>query len=148
LPKLNVCVLIFHYRSALLVLINGQVTVMRSNWSFRIGVALFVVGGFVFMSGSPVALGMIGVACIAFLLAGLFRYAISELGVVQLVLYTLLTAFMILLAGRGLFVVVESLTRDASADIYAAYVILSAWLAALTAFIHGIIRRVRKRRTA
>jgi hypothetical protein len=118
---------------------------MRSNWSFRVGVALFVVGGFVFMSGSPVALGMVGVACIGFLLAGLFRYAISELGVVHLVLYTLLTALLILIAGRALFVVVESLTRDTSADIYAGYVILSAWLAALAALVYGIIRRVRKR---
>ena len=117
---------------------------MQKNWSFRVGLALFVAQGFALMSGVPVVLGFVSIACIACLLAGLFRYAISDLGIVQLVIYTVVTAFFILIAGRALFLVVESLTYDTSADVYVGYVIFTAWPLALIALIYGIIRRVRK----
>src|SRR5438067_2488039 len=100
---------------------------MRPNWTFRVGVALFVAVGLVFTTGSPVALCVVGVACICCLLGGLFRYAVSDLGVVELVLYTLLTAFLTVVAGRALFAAVESLTRDPSADPSVGYLILAAW---------------------
>ena len=118
---------------------------MRPNWTFRVGVALFVAVGLVFTTGSPVALCIVGVACIGCLLAGLFRYAVSDLGVVQLVLYTLLTALLTVIAGRALFAAVESLTRDTSADVYVGYLILAAWIATLGVLSYGIIRRVRNR---
>jgi hypothetical protein len=118
---------------------------MRPNWTFRVGIALFVAVGLAFMAGSPVALCIVGVACICCLVAGLFRYSVSNLGVVQLVLYTLLTAFLTVVAGRALFAAVESLTRDTSADVYVAYMIIAAWIAALGALSYGIILRVGKR---
>ena len=122
---------------------------MRENWTFRVGVVLFVGIGLMFTSGgSPIALGLVSIACIGCLLVGLFRYAMSDLGIVQLVLYTLATAFLILLAGRALFAVVESLTRDTSADVYVDHLVLTAWTAALAALIYGIIRRIRKRSVA
>lgn len=119
---------------------------MRPNWIFRFGLALFAAVGLVFFTGSPVALGIVSIACIGCLLAGLFRYAISDLGVVQLVFYTLLTAFLTVVAGRALFTAVESLTRDTSADAYVGYLILTAWFGALGALTYGIIRRVRRQR--
>jgi hypothetical protein len=118
---------------------------MRPNWTFRVGVVLFVAVGLVFTTGSPVALCIVGVACIGCLLAGLFRYAVSDLGVVQLVLYTLLTAFLTVIAGRALFAAMESLTRDTSADPCVGYLILAAWIGALAALTYGITRRVRER---
>ena len=117
---------------------------MQKNWSFRVGVALFFAQGLALMSGVPVVLGLVSVMCIACLLAGLFRYAISEVGIVELVIYTVVTAFLILIAGRALFLFVESLTYDTSADVYVGYVLFTAWPAALVALIYGIIRRVRK----
>ena len=122
---------------------------MPRNWTFRAGVALFLAIGLVFKNGgSPIALGIVSIACIGCLLVGLFRYAMSDLGIVQLVVYTLATAFLILLGGRALFAVVESLTHDTSADVYVDHLILTAWTAALAALIYGIIRRIRKRSVA
>ena len=119
---------------------------MRKNWTFRAGLALFVGIGLVFPSGSPIALGIVSVACIGCLLVGLFKHAMSELGIVELLLFTLATCFLIVVAGRALFVVVESLTRDTSADVYVGNLILTAWAAAVAALIYGIIRRIRKRK--
>jgi hypothetical protein len=118
---------------------------MRPNWTFRVGVALFVAVGLAFTTGSPIALCLVGVACIGCLVAGLFRYAVSEVGTVQLVLFSLLTAFLTVIAGRALFSAVESLTRDTSVDAYVGYLIVAAWIAALGALSYGIIRRVKKR---
>ena len=106
---------------------------------------LFFAQGLVFPLGSPVVLGFVSVACIGLLLVGLFRYARSDNGFGPLLLYTFLTNVLILIAGRALFLVVESLTYDTSADVHAGNVMLAGWAGAVAALIYGILRGVKKR---
>ena len=117
---------------------------MEKNWSFRVGLVLFVAQALALMSGVPVVLGFVSIACMACLVAGLFRYARSEIGSIQLVMYALVSAFFILISGRALFLGVESLTYDTSADVYVVCVLAAALPLTFVALIYGIIRRVRK----
>lgn len=122
--------------------------VMRRNWSFGAGVALFVAQGLAVPTGSPFIIGSAGIACIACLLAGFFRYAMSEIGITRLLLYAAATAILILMAGRLLFLAVEGLTYDTSADVYVGYVVLGAWAGTIAVLIYGIIHRIRSPRGA
>ena len=120
---------------------------MKSNWIYRIGVTLFFGLGLAFMSGSLAALGVVAVSCIGCLLAGYFRYAVSNLSIIQLFIYAILTVFLIGIAGRALFVVVESLMRDTSADVYVGRIIFVSWLSVLAALGYGMVNRVRMHRS-
>lgn len=106
---------------------------------------LFLGQGVVFPMGSPFLLGLVSISSVACLITGLFRYALSDIGGFRLLLYTLATALLVLMAGRVWFLVVESFTYDTSADVHAGSAILAAWGATAAALIYGIICRVRKR---
>ena len=113
----------------------------RKNWVFRAGVFLLFSMGLVFPTGSPIALGLVSVACISCLVAGLFKYAGSDLGVIRLLGYAFTTVFLVCFPVRALFLVVESLTYDTSADVHAGNVALTALSSILVALIYGIVRR-------
>lgn len=121
---------------------------MRKNWPFRVGLALFLAQGLVVMTGQPILLGLTSLSCLGCLLVGLFSYANSDLRVALLVAYTVLTAFLTAIAGRALFLAVESLTYDTSADSHVAYLVLATWSGAAGALIYGIIRRLKNRKSA
>lgn len=110
--------------------------------------ALFVAQGLAVPTGSPFIVGSAGVACIACLVVGVFRYAMADIGITRLLCYTLATAILILMAGRLLFLAVEGLTYDTSANVYVGYVLLSAWAGTIAALIYGIIHRIRSPRGA
>ena len=121
---------------------------MRKNWPFRVGLVLFLAQGLVFMTGQPVLLGLVSLCCLGCLLVGMFSYANSDLSIALLVVYTVLTALLTAVVGRALFLAAESLTYDTSADSHVAYVVMAAWLGTAAALIYGIIRRLKKRKSA
>ena len=121
---------------------------MRKNWAFRVGLALFLAQALVFPLGSPLVLGSVSVLCIGCLLAGLFFSAVSDCGIVELVVRAVVTAFLVLVAGRALFLVVESLTHDVSGDVYVGYAVGAALVLILAALIYGIVYQTRRRPVA
>lgn len=121
---------------------------MRKNWPFRVGLVLFVAQGLVVMTGQPIFLGLVSLCCLGCLLAGLFSYANSDLGIALLVAYAVLTAFLTAVAGRALFLAAESLTYETSANSHVAYVVIAAWLGIAGVLIYGITRRLRHRNSA
>jgi hypothetical protein len=121
---------------------------MRKNWPFRAGLVLFFGQALAFPTGSPYVLGLVSTACIACLLAGLFFYGHTGVGLGPLTGYTILAAFLIVIAGRALFLVVESLTYDTSADVHVGHLFLTAWGGCLAALVYGIVRHVRSPKKA
>jgi len=121
---------------------------MRKNWAFRNGLMLFLAQAIVFPIGSPIALGVVSILCLGFLLGGLFFFAVSECGVIELVIRAVITVFLIFVTGRALFLVVESLTHDLSGDIYVGYIVGVALALSLAALIYGIFYQIRRRRVS
>jgi len=121
---------------------------VRKNWAFRIGLALFLAQALVFPFGSPIALGSVSILCLGFLLGGLFLFAISDCGIIELVICAVVTAFLTLVSGRALFLVMESLTHDSSGDAYVGYIVGAALALTLAALIYGIVHQIRRRPVA
>jgi len=121
---------------------------MRKNWPFRVGLVLFLTQGLVVMTGQPILLGLVSLGCLGCLLMGMFSYANSDLSIALLVAYSVLTALLTAVAGRALFLAAESLTYDTTADSHVACVVIAAWSGAAGALIYGIVRRLKKRKSA
>jgi len=126
----------------------AALVVMRKNWPFRVGLALFLAQGPVVMTGQPVLLGLVSLSCLGCLLVGLFSYAHSDLGAGMLVAYSALTAFLTAITGRALFLLSESQSYDSSPDSHVGYIVIGAWAGGAGVLIYGIIRRLNNRKSA
>ena len=121
---------------------------MRKNWAFRSGLALIPACGVAYIAGVPIVLALLVVAAMGCLLAGLFKYAISDTGVLDLFFLTIAAAFLSLVAGRGLFSAVEAIAGDNSGDRAVGSIALCFLAGDAAAFIYGVVRRIRSRRPA
>jgi len=121
---------------------------MRKNWPFRAGLALIPACGLAYIAGLPPVLAILSVGAMGCLVVGLFGYALSPTGALDLFFLAVATAFLLLVAGRALIAAIEGIATDASAGGGAVGVILFALVASFAAFVYGIVRRIRNRRPA
>lgn len=119
---------------------------MRKNWAFKIGITLFFTQALVVPLYTPLLLGVVSLLCIGFLVGAQFMFAVSDCGVVELFVRAGVITFLILIAGRALFMVFESLNNDTSGDAYVGNVLGLAFVLILLALARGVIFQIRRRR--